>query len=54
MDVDNVWWIMDNGCSASDMSNRTKEKSNESSKSPGGDGGGYMINKQKAQLGARK
>ena len=40
-----LWlWIMDNGCSTSDMSDRTKEKSIESSKSPGGDGGGYRIN----------
>ena len=45
---------MDNGCSTSNMLDRTKEKANESSKSPCGDGGGYMRNAQHAKVVARK
>jgi len=36
------------------MSDKTKEKANESSKSPGGDGGGYSKNRQQAKVGVGK
>ena len=50
-----LWlWLMDNGFCTSDMSDRTKEKANKSSKSPGGDGGGYMRNTQQTKVDARK
>ena len=50
-----LWiWLMANGFCTSDMSDRTREKANESSKSPGGDEGGYMRNTQQAKVDARK
>ena len=50
-----LWlWLIANGFCKSDISDRTKEKANESSKSPGGGRGEYMINTQQAKVNAKK
>ena len=50
-----LWlWLIANGFCKSDISDRTKEKANESSKSPGGGRGEYMINTQQAKVDAKK
>ena len=37
-----LWlWLMANGCWRADIANRTKERANESSRSPSGDGCPY-------------
>ena len=50
-----LWlWLIANGFCKSDISDRTKEKADESSKSPGGGRGEYMINTQQAKVDAKK